>query len=92
VLNLARGRLEGAAPWPHGERAPRASRWPMAPYMHCRTLRGLTEVIFVALNPVSRLPVLGVVLAVDEVLEIGSAAVGPTHQVLPINPQMRVES
>lgn len=47
-----------------------------APYTRCRTLRGLTEVVCVALNP-SRPPVPGVVLTKDEVIEVGENGVGP---------------
>jgi hypothetical protein len=47
------GATRGAAPWPQGEATrPEGKSVANAPYMHCRTLRGLTEVIFVALNPV----------------------------------------
>jgi hypothetical protein len=52
VLTLALGRLEERRIGLRARgRAPRAVG-ANARYMHCRTLRGLTEVIFVALNPV----------------------------------------
>jgi hypothetical protein len=34
----------------------------------------------------------GDVLAIDEVLHVGTAAVTPMHEVVPVNPQMNVEA
>ena len=34
----------------------------------------------------------GVVLVMDEVVQVGPAAVAPVHEVVPVNPQMYVET
>jgi hypothetical protein len=49
---VARGRLEERRLGLRARRRASRAVGANAPYMHCRTLRGLTEVIFVALNPV----------------------------------------
>jgi hypothetical protein len=57
-------------------------------YVCCRTSSGLTEVIFVALNPCSRPPVPGVVLAKYEVVQVGLPAVPPLQEVVGVDPKI----
>ena len=56
-----------------------------APWEWCRTRGAL-----------GRLPPMvsseGVVLGTDEIVHVGPAAVAPVHQVMPVNPQMYVET
>jgi hypothetical protein len=57
-------------------------------YVCCRTSSGLTEVIFVAVNPCSRPPVPGVVLAKYEVVQVGLPAVPPLQEVVGVDPKI----